>query len=181
MACKTICYEPIFFKSCINIDSNLKMYLQWVFKLLHTVAEICVNHLLKNFVLGTFCQIIFTLFRHMLPFTNTLTLASSLKSEHFHWVSCSEDSYALDYSKLQHNSISPNLSVGTFCLNTVDRSHTATTAAQFKQFPLLWTARAYTRCDIESESRCASSKDACAKFCLVRCFQTSKRRFCGGL
>ena len=96
------------------------MYLQWVFKLLHTVAEICVSHHLKNFVLGTFCQIIFTFFRHMLPFTNTLTLASSLKSEHFHWVSCSEDSYALDYSKLQHNSISPNLSVGTFCLNTVE-------------------------------------------------------------
>ena len=120
MACETTCYEPISFKSCINIDSNVKMYLQWVFKLLHTVAEICANHLLKNFVLGTFCQKIFTFFRHMLPFTNTLTLASSLKRDHFHWVSCSEDSYALDYSKSQHNSISLNLSVGTFCLNTVD-------------------------------------------------------------
>ena len=122
MACEATCYEPISFKSCINTDSNLVMYLQWVFKLLLTVAEICVSHHRKNFVLGTFCQIKFTFFRHMLPFTNTLTLASSLKSEHFHWVSCSEDSYALDYSKLQHNSISPNLSIGTFCLNTVDLS-----------------------------------------------------------
>ena len=120
MAFETTCYEPISFKSCINIDSHLKMYLQWVFKLLHTVAKICVNHLLKNFVLGTFCQKIFTFFRHMLPFTNTLTLASSLKSDHFHWVPCSEDSYASDYSNSQHNSISPNSSVGTFCLNTVE-------------------------------------------------------------
>ena len=122
MTRETTLYGPICLKFCMNINFNLKKDLQWVFKWLRTLAKIGVDHIHKNLALGTFYQIILTFFRRLLLSTNTLALAISSKSAHFHCMLCLANSYALYHSKSQHNSILPNVAVGTFDQITVARA-----------------------------------------------------------